>query len=167
MGNNIARIVAVRLPHAENPFSTRISGLLLAKLDASGRTFAEIDIHQLVHTAERRRIFRRGQSSTHAKSIDLRPAREQVRDHEFVKFAAGENARVGEVGLIEATTHLPRQFDQIATVQTNTPGAQASMNDRLNGSERVIGINQQHRVIRKQAFEAAETFFLVAVGHDE
>jgi hypothetical protein len=69
-----------------------------------------------------------------------------------------------EVGLILVVPPL-EMVRKIATVQAHAFWAQASVDDFFDGSERVIGVHQQHGMVGKELLEAAERLFLVAVGH--
>ena len=97
----------------------------------------------------------------------------QPGDAVFVQVAAGDDARLGQSGLVE---HLPRGFGQLGQVAGIQPHAQEPMPGRfqllshldrmLHALQRVVGIHQQDGVVGQSLGVGAERFQLGVEGHD-
>src|SRR5690242_7102632 len=68
---------------------------------------------------------------------------------------------------IEAPAHLASDFGQVAAVNAHPLRPEPAVDNAVDGAERVVSVDEQGRVVRKNPFEFAEAFDLVFVRHDE
>ena len=166
------RVVAAVPPHLEAPGNRRLRRVVRALETGFPAAVGRSHGCELVHAAERCLIVSGHEPGAHAPQRDLRTAAFQVGDRVLVQIVRRDDVRVGEPGLIEDPAGGDAELGEVSGVEANaehlmTPRPQTSPHlDRVpHAFERVVGVDQEHAVVRHRLGIRLEGRELVTERH--
>ena len=165
-----ARFAGILAVQAIQSLEARIGDFLdvFGNFDLRCQHAVLFECRQLIDTAEYRLGFRGNQTLADAEGVDLRPLQNDVADNIFIQRIGYDDRAVRKPRFIEHLTRLFRQIGYVAGVDTDTHLGRLHFLEYLDrrrnaGFQHIVGVHQQHAVVRIDFRVLLESGILVRI----